>query len=189
MKKILKENILWFALVFTLSAIIWNFTFSALDAPKDTEKLSVFVTAGEVDESYFTKKLEISQKIKKTTVYYREESARYFDEYFGTAGLINSDLLVIPSAMLDDNAMLACTLILNDEIIEKYGLDGCEFFTKDALKYGVTVLSETVDIFGSAVRYENDEESYVLIVNAASKNADINGNDNALKALKNLVKS
>ncbi|MBO4573479.1 MAG: hypothetical protein J5762_06955 [Clostridia bacterium] len=187
MKRILKRDALWFVLVFTASAIIWNLVFSALNEPKATEKLGIFIVAAECDENYFHDKLKSVDGVKKTYVYNRDENQSYFDEYFGTAGMINSDLILLPEDMLSDAATLACLTPFTDEIISLYSLENCVFAEIDGAKYGVIVKDDKTDIFGDAITFSSPEKNYVLAVNNSSPNAVINENDKAFKALSALL--
>ena len=187
MKNVLKRDALWFALVFTAAAIIWNFVFSALDEPRETEKLGIFLVAADCDENYFHDKLKSVDGVKKTYVYRRDETQSYFDEYFGTAGLINSDLLIIPADMLSDSAMLACLKPFTDEIVDLYSLNSCDFAEVDGVKYGVIVKDDKTDVFGEKATFSSFGKNYVLAVNNSSPNAVINENDKAFKALSALL--
>ena len=188
MKKLILDDIKWFALILAGSAIIWAFIFAQMYKPADNEKITLFVTAERCDSGYLEQKILSAADLKQATVVCYSHSDRNYSELFQVQGLLSADIIILKAEELADKAMTTAFLPLTDDILHKYGIPTDKLVYFESVAYAVKIYDAEagVDVFGDKFGF-SENASYCIGINITSKNADAGGDDNALKVLASLL--
>jgi|GEM_PF-3196267 len=189
MKNLLKADVKWFILIIILSVALWSFVFGTVTAPKDTEKLFLFVTAENCNKDFFKDAITSATDVKQATVVNFSYSDGRYSDYFQAQGLLSADLIILKTEQLQDKAMTTAFAPLDEDILKKYGIPAENLVRYEETAYAITVFDpeEAINVFGDKITFA-DGGRYCIGVNVTSKNADESNFDNAWKALAALLK-
>lgn len=146
--------------------------------PKKENSVGVFICAERADNKLKETLLSSSDKgLESVDVYcYDNQTETYYYLLFQTQGLSASDLIILPTSLIDEQDVKSIFYPMNNAVQSRFS--GGTFYERDGAVYGVKVYDKDADngSMQDLVAYFNGEraEDYYLFINGRSEHIDEN---------------
>lgn len=178
-----------FISIFLVVSILYYYIFAAINTPSFAESVQVFIAARYVDKEGLEKKLFNGfddSSIKQVNVDYSDQDSNNFNSVFQTRGLVNTDILILPTDIISAGNYYRYFAPLEDTVLAPYLVDiETSYYVDESVNYGLQLQGRALDfIEGNA-----DDEYYIFFNKNSIKTAGLNvesTNDAALVTLVNL---
>ncbi len=175
------------------SFIISTLFISISASPTKKEKVSIFLTCYNANNSFF----DFIESIKPDYLEIVELNIKHKEDlYYGTVikgYRKNADILIVPESKLDYIILKDC-IVLNDDILKELTDKTYEYYSVDSTNYGLKIYSKEKNkgILDGLVKFNDDNsiEDYYLFINNNSIHMGKYNNskyDGAIKLLKEIL--
>ena len=179
-----------FISIFVAVSVMYYYIFDTIRTPKYQESVRVFIAATYVDTSKLEDKLFYdfeTSPIKEIKVDYSDQNASSFNTVFQTRGLVNTDILILPSDIVPSGQYSRYFARLDRTVLASYliGVTLDYYIDDDQLDYGIRVSRAALDF----IEGKESDEYFVFLNKNSGKISPLNiqsTNDGALVAVKNL---
>ncbi len=192
----MKKYTFRFAVIILASAILWQWVFALVCAPKKHETLQVFVTATRCDTAKIKNALG-SLSVKEISVFSQSVENNHYNDYLTTVGILECDLLIVDSDIFELEYAWREFAPLDADLLSQYGLDAADysFVTVDGTDYAIVIHDETmgISLLEDYLEVCAPGRQYCIAVNkntpnAAPYSAGETTTDHAFQALAALLK-
>ncbi len=194
MKKTLLRNLPVFFIICLASILLWQTVFSRVCAPKREETLQIFVTANVCHQEKIRQTLGVLP-VKAVEVSSCSSTANHYQESLVTAGILNSDLLIVEASVFDPEYAYQEFAPLDARLLESYGLAAADYsyVERAGEQYAIIIYDESlgISLLSDYLQVCDPEKQYCIAVNRNLPNAAPYGQaltDNAFRALAKLLK-
>lgn len=150
---------------------IYLMIFTSINRAPDDMTVKMYVTANYVNKKAI-KETVINDEVKAVIINFDNEDDEYYSSSLETQGLLNSDILIIPENVFDSSDKLNSFIEIADEMFNENNSNKDEYnlLIRDEMIYGIIVYKkDLVDIFGQNIEFQNENETYIIAINRASK--------------------
>ncbi len=170
----MKKYTFRFALIILASALLWQWVFSLVCAPKKHETLKIFVTADRCDTAKMKAELD-GLPVEKISVFSQSVTSNHYNDYLTTVGILESDLLIVDSSIFELEYAWQEFAPLDADLLSQYGLEAADysFVSVEGTHYAIVIHDEDlgVSLLGDFLEVCEPGRQYCIAVNKNTPNA------------------
>ena len=171
MKKLLLNNFKYFILIAVISTLFWCFLFNIITAPKDYEKMEIFITAHSIKKDDLYDKIYTSE-LKEIQINSCSENDDYYGVSLETLGIISSDILIVKKELVLTDGATNSFIELDKDYLRNYNinLEDFEVITVDNKVHAIVVYDKekNINLLGDYIYYADDSAVYCIVLNNIS---------------------
>lgn len=151
----IKKNILLYFAIISIVLLLVSSIFNIKNKLQPQDKFNIFVAGSITNEEKLKENIKAyNNDIKEINIFSMLPNDLYFNMYFSTTGIIDSDILIIPKNALSDIKVAECF----------YESKSADSYIYNNKSYGYLIHSEAYSngFFDEFITY-NDDEYYMFI--------------------------
>lgn len=162
--------------VVTVMSVSWINLFNKLDAPRKTEKIEIFIATNQYVENLgdlLSTGLKESG-VKAVNIHAVAPESALFYTMLSSVGVLDSDLLVLPSSVIEGIGETDDFVLLDSAFLKDYAIAGdeYEYWTNTKGKYGIKIYdAQTKFNYLDKYFWINSAEDYYIAVNTNTVNS------------------
>lgn len=173
----MKKKFLIIFLISTVSSfLVWSGIYSVLNQVAPYETLQIFISLANYQTNlpdYLLEELS-AYPLKKIQIVAVDDQDSLFVSSFQTAGILDSDILILPASFLNTLESFDDFAIFNNQVLQDFHFDSenTQFYQRLNKKYGVCLFSkiQNVHVLDSYLNFKN-EETYFALINKNTYNS------------------